>query len=296
MSAANEMEQYIGYRVAKPGNMAYMASNMPESILADRRAYMRTRLKNSNFKTSTDNDLDNMRMYLVDGSYMVEDTEGRTFYLSSTLVSCEIAEERRERALIPPEYTKKILKDFNWDLYECDMQIGQKLVSKFIFNYREFADKGMGIYIYSKAKGSGKTMLSCILLNEVSSKFGVNTKFVTALDYLNMTKKSYSGSDSEVNMIRKAALLVVDDIGTQISREWTDTTFYELVNYRYNSKLPTIYTSNIPTDKLKMDERITDRIERNTIILKIPDKSIRKVNGNKEKEAFMKEMGIQNGE
>ena len=41
-----------------------------------------------------------------------------------------------------------------------------------------------------------------------------------------------------------------------------------------------------------MDERIIDRIDRNTILLKIPEKCIRKINGTKEKQDFMKKMGL----
>lgn len=287
-----EMNYYITHRVARNGNKTYRAVPMPEEVLAERRAFMRQILKGSSFRNATNDELDNMLILPKDNSYFVEDTRGYQFYLSTSKISYEQGEERIERAMIPPEYNRKYMSSFNWNLYGEDTGQQSKIVGKFIFNYNEFKNKGMGLYIYSKAKGSGKTMLSCIILNEISSKYGANTKFVTATEYLSMTKKSYKGSDEEVNMIRRAGLLVMDDIGTQLSREWIDSTFYELVNYRYNNKMPTIYTSNIPIDSLKMDERITDRIERNTIMLKIPEKSIRKIRGDNEKAEFMKKIGI----
>ena len=194
--------------------------------------------------------------------------------------------------MIPKEYKGKYISDFDWSLYEANITEQAMTVRKFIFEYQKFEEKGMGLYIYSETKGSGKTMLACIILNEISNKYAVNTKFVTSTDYLNMTKRSYNGSDEEINMIRNAKVLVVDDIGTQLNRDWIDSTFYELVNYRYNSRLLTIYTSNIPSDKLKMDNRIIDRIERNSIILKIPERPIRKIKGTSEKREFMEEMGL----
>lgn len=287
-----EMNNYITHRVEKPDNKTYRAVPMPEEVLAERRAFIRQILKDSSFRNATNDELDNMLILPTDNSYLVEDTKGYQFYLSTSKISYEQGEERIERAMIPPEYNRKYMSSFKWNLYGEDTEELKNIVAKFIFNYKEFKENGMGLYIYSKAKGSGKTMLSCIILNEISSKHGVNTKFVTATDYLTMTKQSYRGSDEEVNMIRRAGLLVVDDIGTQLSREWIDSTFYELVNYRYNNKMPTIYTSNIPIDNLKMDERITDRIERNTIMVKIPEKSIRKINGDKEKAEFMRKIGI----
>lgn len=287
-----EMNYYITHRVAKPENKSYRAVDMPEEVLAERRAFMRKILKSSSFRNSSNDELDNMLLLPVDNTYLVEDAQGYQYYLSTNCISREEAEERTQRAMIPPEYNRKYVSSFNWSLYGESTKPLENIVSKFIFNYSKFKDKGMGLYIYSKAKGSGKTMLSCIILNEISSKHGINTKFVTATDYLTMTKQSYRGSDEEVNMVRRAGLLVMDDIGTQLNREWIDSTFYELVNYRYNNKMPTIYTSNTPIDSLKMDERITDRIERNTILLKIPEKSIRKINGTKEKAEFMQKMGI----
>lgn len=289
---SDEMEYYISHAVKVPERSAYRAIEVAADVLPKRRAYMRQILKNTRFCNATNNDLDMMIIFTVDNTYIVRDVEGRDFYLQTSHVTYKEAEERTERAMIPPEYSRKYMKDFDWSLYGENIEPQKKTVSKFIFNYTEFKNISMGLYIFSEAKGSGKTMLSCIILNEISSKYDVNTKFVTATDYLNMTKKSYSGSDEEVNMIRKAALLVMDDIGTQLSREWIDSTFYELVNFRYNNKLPTIYTSNIPVDRLKMDDRIIDRIDRNTILLKIPEKSIRKINGTKEKQDFMKKMGL----
>lgn len=290
-----ELTYYSSYRVRAPGNKTYRAKNMPEDVLAERRAFMRQILNKTSFQNADNAKLDNMLLLPVDKAYIVEDTDGYQFYINTSGISRKEAAERVERAMIPQEYKRKFFKDFNWSLYGEETVQQSRIVSTFVFNYREFAEKGMGLYLYSEVKGSGKTMLSCIILNEISSKYGINTKFITATDFLRITKKSYKGSDDEVDMIRRASLLVIDDIGTQLNREWTDTVFYELVNYRYNTKLPTIYTSNVPTNALKMDERTTDRIERNTILLKIPEKPIRKINGSREKEKFIESMGILKG-
>lgn len=286
-----EIIYYISHK-AKPNGGTYKAINVPPEILPKRRAYMRQILKNTRFCNCTNDQLDQSQLLQAGNTYIFRDAEDIEYYLPASGISHDEVEERTERAMIPPEYNRKYTDDFDWSLYDEDTDTQKKIVSKFIFNYSEFVSKGMGLYIFSGTKGSGKTMLSCIILNEISKKYGANTKFVTATDYLTMTKQSYNGSDEQVNMIRKAALLVIDDIGTQLSREWIDSTFYELVNYRYNNKLPTIYTSNLPKDKLKMDERIIDRIDRNTITLKIPEKSIRKIDGAKEKRDFMKKMGL----
>lgn len=287
-----ELIYYCAYRVKKPGNLDWKAIEIPREILAERRAYIRQILKGTRFWNATNDDIDNMLLSAVPNGYLVEDTNGYEFFIPDSTAARQAGEDRLNRSWVPKEYTLKFMKSFNWSIYGEDINAQMSIVKKFIAEFKAFADKGMGLYIYSGVKGSGKTLLSCVILNEISSKYGVNTKFITATDYLNITKKSYDGDTEDINTVKTSALLVVDDIGAQLSREWTDTVFFELVNYRYNNKLPVIYTSNLPYDKLKMDERITDRVERSTILLKIPEKPVRRIEGSREKDRFMQEMGI----
>lgn len=41
-------------------------------------------------------------------------------------------------------------------------------------------------------------------------------------------------------------LLLLDDLGSAKASEWTEETTYRLINERYNTCLPTIFTSNLP--------------------------------------------------
>lgn len=282
-----EVMNYLTHRSVKEGNLAYRAIPMSEEILGDRRTYLREILKNSRrFRNVSNNVLDNMLIRPLENGYLAEDENGYEFFVSDSEIKTANS-TRAERSLIPKEYRENQISDFDWKLYgDVNVSIQKTTLNRFITRFQEFSNHGMGLYIFSSTKGSGKTMLACILLNEIGSRYDINTKFVTSTDYLNMTKRSYKGNDDEINMIRRSELLVIDDIGTQLSRDWIDTTFYELVNFRYNNKLLTIYTSNIPVDSLKMDERVTDRIDRTTMLVKIPEKPIRRNKGLEEKRRF----------
>ena len=113
---------------------------------------------------------------------------------------------------------------------------------------------------------------------------------MNALDFLEMTKKGYRGEENEVQSLYDAKVLVIDDIGVQMSKEWVETVFYRLINDRYVNRKPTIYTSNIPIDRLKMDERITDRIESTTFIINLPEESIRRKERQQEKAKLFSEI------
>ncbi len=77
-----------------------------------------------------------------------------------------------------------------------------------------------------------------------------------------------------------------------MGKEWIDSTFHELVDFRYAGRKPTIYTSNLPFERLGMDERTIDRMERNAVLLNFPERAVRRELGRKEKEAFMRQLGM----
>ena len=84
--------------------------------------------------------------------------------------------------------------------------------------------------------------------------------------------KDSIGKDS----IRNAAVLCLDDIGVQMSKEWVDTVFYSLINERYSNHKITIYTSNALPDALKIDDRIIDRIASRSYIITLPEVNVRR--------------------
>ena len=186
---------------------------------------------------------------------------------------------RRAYTMMPFEYMNKMSKDFDWSFYP-HAEIGKikEVVNKFILGFDKFREAGKGLYICSKSKGSGKTLLSCILANELLERKSINIKFIAVLDFIEMTKKGFKSDKAVEDMenIRNATVLILDDIGVQMSKEWVDSVLYRLINHRASNKLVTIFTSNIEADNLKVDERITQRIEKMTIPLYLPEVSVRK--------------------
>lgn len=56
-------------------------------------------------------------------------------------------------------------------------------------------------------------------------------------------------------------VIIADDIGASTMTEHTRQIMFVLINYWYSNNVTTIYTTNIPGDKLKdMDERMSSRI------------------------------------
>lgn len=283
-------ETLASFRVRKDGGLKFCAMQMDADQVLERRSHMRQVLRNYPAWTNRTNDeLDNMRLYRLGDGYIVEDGGGCEYYMPAAGVTQRESDFRRERAMMPFEFMGLAGKDFDWTCYRSDITKSREMVNQYIMSYEKFRRNGMGLYICSGTKGSGKTMLSCCLLNEIARRYAGSVKFINTLDFLEMTKKGFHGED-ETKPLYEAGVLVLDDIGVQMSREWADTVFYRLINQRYTDRKPTIYTSNAAIENLKMDDRITDRIESTTYLLHLPEESIRKQMRQREKQKLLDEI------
>lgn len=280
-----ELAVFVVYQEGYPD---YYAMKMNADQRTERRIYMRKALLSyPEWANLSNEELDRVRIQSVKGGYLAERPYQAPTFLPFDYISREDTEFRKVRAMMPFDFLNMTAKDFLWDKYSADTSGSKSMMNQYIINYQAFKAKGMGLYIYSETKGSGKTMLACCLLNEIAKRYAGSFKFVNILDFIEMTKKGIEGQDEGVKSIYQAGLLVIDDIGVQMSREWIDTVLYRLINDRYVNKLPTIYTSNLPVEGLKIDDRVTDRIECTTYPIRLPDESIRKIMRQQEKQELL---------
>ena len=277
------------YRLLKSGRKNIFAIFMNENELSERRIFLRKIFVSSpEWNKLSNEELEDIRVYDCSSGYIVEDVNGYQYVLPTAEKRVkEESEFRKVRAMIPFEFLDISAKDFDWSKYKSDTAKVKDMVNTYILKYPQFKEKGMGLYIYSRTKGSGKTMLACCLINEIIKRHPGSVKFVNVLDFIEMTKNSYKGND-EIDAIYSASLLVLDDLGVQLSKEWVDTVLYRLVNERYTKRLPVIYTSNIPVEKLKIDDRIIDRIESTTYQIELPEESVRREMRKQEKFELLK--------
>ena len=285
----SDAELLAAYRVAGKGNINYRTKEMSSEEQNIRRMFLRRALIGAPFSNRDNEYLDGMRVVLDYniGGMWIEDIDGYLYHTEGKAAQKKEADFRKERSRIPPEYKDLMAKDFKWGIYGVNLNKEQGKILQYITRYEEFREKGMGLYIHSGTKGSGKTMLACCVLNEISSRYYGSVKFVNALDFLEMTKKGFNYDNPEVEALYICKTLVIDDIGAQLDKDWINTVFYRLVNDRYTNHKPTIYTSNLSIDQLKMDDRIIDRIDSTSFEIHLPEKSIRREKRQREKDEIM---------
>ena len=128
---------------------------------------------------------------------------------------------------------------------------------------RDFADDPADWLVFnSNAYGNGKTHLAAAIANAVATR-GEPILFVVVPDLLDHLRASFNPSsgirlDKRFDEVKKAPLLILDDLGTESATAWAREKLYQLFNYRYAARLPTVITTATPVDEL--DPRLATRM------------------------------------
>lgn len=208
-----------------------------------------------------------------------------------------IVQDIRERANIPATYYDASIQDFKWDIYVdpkgevIDISRQKQFVMSFINDFDKWQEKGIGFYIQSRTRGTGKTFLASCICNSLMAKYKISTKFVSASELINLSKVQTGKNPIEV--LCECKLLVLDDIGQKTSAEdWQNDLLFKIIEARYQNKLITLFTSNLRVNELRVDDRISSRIDKISQFLPLPEYSYRSKEANAKKRQFFKEMGL----
>ncbi len=125
-----------------------------------------------------------------------------------------------------------------------------------------FAEEPDGWMLIHGPSGAGKTHVAAAIANRCIER-GVPALFVVVPDLLDHLRSAYSpnaemGYDVLLEQVRNAPVLILDDLGTQHATAWAQEKLFQILNHRYNSRLPTIVTTNLGVDRL--DERLRMRL------------------------------------
>ncbi len=145
----------------------------------------------------------------------------------------------------------------------------------------EFAESPEDWIVFMGQSGCGKTHLAAAIVNY---RYQANKPalFVVVSDFLDHLRSTFS-PDSKISYdqlfekVKKAPLLVLDDLGEQISTPWVKEKLYQVINYRYNAKLPTVITTRYAPDEIvenlesSISSRLVDRKISNAFNITVPD-------------------------
>lgn len=135
-----------------------------------------------------------------------------------------------------------------------------KWLQEFIKTYQK-GTKKKGLYL-SGNFGCGKTYLISAMLNELA-KNGQRIAIVYYPELLRSLKESFSYPaeyKERFNIVKKADLLLLDDIGADTVTEWSrDEVLGTILQYRMEEALPTFFTSNLTIEELESHLAVTNK-------------------------------------
>lgn len=126
----------------------------------------------------------------------------------------------------------------------------------------QFAENPKGWLVLMGDYFTGKTHLAAAIGN-YRKAMGEEPIFVGVPELLDHLRAAFSPNssvsyDRRFEEVRTTPLLILDDLGTQSATPWAREKLFQLLNYRYNGKLPTIITT--PQELSEIDSRIRSRI------------------------------------
>jgi DNA replication protein DnaC len=139
-----------------------------------------------------------------------------------------------------------------------------KSLQKALKSAHGFAEKPKGWLVLEGTYGCGKTHLAAAIANYRSE--GNPPLFVMVPDLLDHLRAAFSPNagtsyDRRFDEVRTAALLVLDDLGSQSATPWAKEKLHQLLNYRYNAELPTVITvAKESLEQHQVDEQIITRM------------------------------------
>jgi len=141
---------------------------------------------------------------------------------------------------------------------------------------RHYADRPTGWLLLQGGYGVGKTHLAAAVANQAVSA-GVPTLFLTVPDLLDALRAGYSAEDAtfeeRFEQVRAARLLVLDDFGTQNATEWAREKLFQILNYRYINRLPSLITTNLALEQIepRIRSRLSDPELVDRVYIQAPD-------------------------
>ena len=124
---------------------------------------------------------------------------------------------------------------------------------------QEYAEAPQGWLVLKGGYGCGKTHLAAAIANHTLA-FGRAVLFVNTPDLLDHLRATFNPDstvsyDERFDQVRNSPLLILDDLGTQSNSEWAQEKLYQILNYRYNAKLPTVITTNLELEAIEIRVR-----------------------------------------
>lgn len=148
-----------------------------------------------------------------------------------------------------------------------------KQLKAYCENFSTYRNSGIGLLLYSRTNGGGKTFFACAVANELIEQ----GYFVRVTDFMTLRDEMFErreGKPAYIQELRKYDLLVIDDFGSESGTEHMREVEYRIINDLTENQVPIILTTNYTLDDMDNTsdtgkKRIFDRVFGNCVAISI---------------------------
>jgi DNA replication protein DnaC len=173
-------------------------------------------------------------------------------------------EQRLGQSGIPPRFQDRTLENF---VAENEaQQKAQTFAKSYADEFNEALKTGRSALFVGKP-GTGKTHLAAGIGMSLLKK-GHPVLFMTVMRAIRRVKDTWGKGREESETEAIAAmvephLLILDEVGVQFGSDFEKNLIFDIINERYENRLPTILMSNLPTAEVRayLGDRVFDRMK-----------------------------------
>ena len=172
---------------------------------------------------------------------------------------------------------------YTFDNYRGEKDKSYIIARNFVKEYEQMKKENIGL-LFCGTVGSGKTYLACSIANALIEEYMIRVKIRNFAQIINDLQKGGFDLDKNeyIEALTNVSVLILDDLGIERDTSYAKEQVYNIVNSRYLKQKPTIFTTNLPYEKIQNSddgveyERIYSRIIEMCIPVKVIGEDFRK--------------------
>lgn len=172
---------------------------------------------------------------------------------------------------------------YTFDNYKGEKDKSYIIAKNYVKEYEQMKKENIGL-LFCGTVGSGKTYLACCIANALIEEYMISVKIRNFAQIINDLQKGGFDLDKNeyIESLTNVSVLILDDLGIERDTSYAKEQVYNIVNSRYLKQKPTIFTTNLPYEKIQNSddgveyERIYSRIIEMCIPVKVMGEDFRK--------------------
>lgn len=193
--------------------------------------------------------------------------KGYIFNSNDEVIWCECKLKKDEIERLKKSGLADRVKENTFKNYKQDHEQRTDAVNTCVKYLENFKEKKPSLILMGEV-GAGKTHLAIATCNKLLSKYQVKYVLYETIRELKFSLKDRAYYNQELYKFKNIEILFIDDLFKGLDK-LTDLTkakaeldiVYEIINFRYNNKKPTIITTELSINQMmKIDKAIASRI------------------------------------